>query len=113
MRTLVLAGAGPAVIPGAETIALDELMAGDAGAPTTGPEQHEPACVLLTSGTTGPSKAVLVSWRQFYQQATGGPPMARHVIGPGAAAPLDPPPLEEETDHAIYTCRSARPWARR
>ena len=69
-----------------------------------GPDGHDPACVLFTSGTTGPSKGVLVSWRQLYQQATGGPPLASLRLPVGAGAPpgidLD---LGWSEDHAIYS----------
>jgi crotonobetaine/carnitine-CoA ligase len=85
---------------------LDALAAAGAAGTTDfdGPDGHDPACVLFTSGTTGPSKGVLVSWRQLYQQATGGPPLDALRLPVGADAP---PGIDLElawsTDHSIYS----------
>ncbi|MFV0533101.1 MAG: AMP-binding protein [Cumulibacter sp.] len=35
---------------------------------------HELSCILYTSGTTGPSKGVMVSWAQMFATALGGAP---------------------------------------
>lgn len=39
-------------------------------------EDHELACILYTSGTTGPSKGVMVPWAQLCATATGALPSA-------------------------------------
>jgi crotonobetaine/carnitine-CoA ligase len=38
-----------------------------------GPAVHDVACMIFTSGTTGPSKGVLVPWGQMYYGALGPP----------------------------------------
>jgi crotonobetaine/carnitine-CoA ligase len=35
------------------------------------PEAWDPAYIICTSGTTGPSKRVIVPWAQAYATATG------------------------------------------
>ena len=65
--------AAPAV-PGLEVRDAADLLASRAADPTPG-EEHRPwdtQMVLYTSGTTGPSKAVLCSYRHIAAMATGG-----------------------------------------
>ncbi len=47
-----------------------ELMAGAEPADRPGPEAYDIAGILYTSGTTGPSKGVLVPWAQLHATAT-------------------------------------------
>lgn len=78
VRRVVVRGGRRAVPPPAhmDAIALDDLRAGsrdDADQKETpeDPAPHDIALVLYTSGTTGPSKGVLVPWGQVHATVTG------------------------------------------
>jgi crotonobetaine/carnitine-CoA ligase len=60
----------PATFP-LELLRGEQVLAA-AGTETTrsAPERHDIACVSYTSGTTGPSKGVLVPWGRFWPNAT-------------------------------------------
>ncbi|MCP3976719.1 MAG: ATP-dependent acyl-CoA ligase [bacterium] len=47
------------------------------------PAPHDTACILYTSGTTGPSKGVIIPWAQAQATATGCIPL--DGLGPGDA----------------------------
>lgn len=74
LETVIVRGGDvrPPHIDGVRTIRLDELDAvADDGAIGAVPDFHDIAMVLYTSGTTGPSKGVLVPWGQIHATVTG------------------------------------------
>jgi crotonobetaine/carnitine-CoA ligase len=73
IRHILVAGAGNPEPPG--TASLDAVL----DSVTAAEELYEPvpqdlACILYTSGTTGPSKGVRISWAQIVATATGAIP---------------------------------------
>ena len=67
LRLVVVLGDGTLPDLGIETVSVDDFLARarlptDATADLAGPEPHDTAMLLFTSGTTGPSKAVVVPW---------------------------------------------------
>ena len=67
LRLVVVLGDGPLPALGVRTVTSNELLAAtnhDADGEPAGsePEPHDTAMLLFTSGTTGPSKAVIVPW---------------------------------------------------
>lgn len=77
LETIVVRGStNPAPISSATVIALTDVwQAQPVGDPAMDlappPEVHDTAMVLYTSGTTGPSKGVLVPWGQIHATSTG------------------------------------------
>lgn len=74
LRTVVVLEADGADLPALpfEVLRGEDLVG--AAAPASdlpGPEYHDVACILYTSGTTGPSKGVLVPWAQLHASVTG------------------------------------------
>lgn len=67
LRIVVLAGPGESEeFLACETVERDELLANAGSRPDLeNPSANEPACVLYTSGTTGPSKGTLIPWAQL------------------------------------------------
>jgi crotonobetaine/carnitine-CoA ligase len=57
VRVVRAAGIGTTSLPGSADV-VDESLS-----------LHSTACLMYTSGTTGPSKAVIVPWRQLYETA--------------------------------------------
>lgn len=74
VRTLVVVGA-TAPLPGsaAQPVRVEDFLAAPDGPAPDGPEPtgRDVSSILYTSGTTGPSKGVLVTWRQAELTATG------------------------------------------
>ncbi|HEY8525713.1 MAG TPA: AMP-binding protein [Acidimicrobiales bacterium] len=70
LRLVIVPDAGPGDLPGdfpVPLVAAAELW--EAATPATDlpvPQRHELACVSYTSGTTGPSKGVLVPWGRIW-----------------------------------------------
>jgi carnitine-CoA ligase len=59
-------------LPGIRVLGRDELLSGvDGGELPVAPAAWDIACVTYTSGTTGPSKGVLVPWGQICAQVAG------------------------------------------
>ena len=63
------------------TVGRSAFLAGTGDEPLVGPAHHDIAGIFYTSGTTGPSKGVLVPWMQLYQTAAATAPN----FGPGEA----------------------------
>jgi crotonobetaine/carnitine-CoA ligase len=84
LRTVVVTGpSDPAPADGVRTVPLTELLAGPADPSSLEPvEAWDTAAMILTSGTTGPSKYVLTPWGAHY---TGGLSM----MPPGDPRPDD------------------------
>ncbi|MET0137639.1 MAG: AMP-binding protein, partial [Sphingobium sp.] len=57
-------------VAGIEAIGRAAFLAGATPQPREGPEPHDVACIIFTSGTTGPSKAVMVHWGQLNATST-------------------------------------------
>jgi crotonobetaine/carnitine-CoA ligase len=75
LRTIVLTDAA-ARAAAVEIVAFEEMRALDRPVPSLiTPEPWDLACVMYTSGTTGPSKGVMVSWAQVYMTSTGCVPL--------------------------------------
>ncbi|MHB8917266.1 MAG: AMP-binding protein [Desulfocucumaceae bacterium] len=49
-----------AAVPGIETLSIDSLRSGDEGEPEVSVSPRDPAAIMYTSGTTGPSKGALI-----------------------------------------------------
>jgi len=71
LRTVLLAGgpAGEAELPGRAVLSL-ELLDEDAALPAASPAYSDTMALMYTSGTTGPSKGVLVSHAHAYEYAS-------------------------------------------
>jgi len=55
------------------TVAMEEFLRGATGLEDlTGPQPWDVASIMYTSGTTGPSKGVIMPWGQLYEIATRG-----------------------------------------
>jgi crotonobetaine/carnitine-CoA ligase len=81
--------------PTIEAMALDELRSGTGGEPSPEamagcPAPHDLAMVLYTSGTTGPSKGVLVPWGQVHATVTGVFPEGTLMPGKVLYGPFPP-----------------------
>jgi crotonobetaine/carnitine-CoA ligase len=57
------------------TLTSDEFLRGGAGTDIAGPNWWDVASIMYTSGTTGPSKGVIMPWGQMYEIATGAYPL--------------------------------------
>lgn len=66
--------------------------------PCDGPEYHDTACLLFTSGTTGPSKAVITPWAVVHQ-FWSFPPEDLLTAGEGLFCPL---PLFHNSGRAAF-----------
>ena len=76
LRTVVLVDAESQPGAAVTIVGRDELMAADL--PTFAPRPVDPwdlCCVMYTSGTTGPSKGVMVPWAQMFMSSTGVVPL--------------------------------------
>jgi crotonobetaine/carnitine-CoA ligase len=74
LETIVVVNAADHDLPvwGGTTVrAEDVLTESDPEAAAFFPAYHDTAAILYTSGTTGPSKGVIIPWAQAYQTATG------------------------------------------
>lgn len=69
LRTLVLTGDGDATTLDRRTIEIDRLLAASPRELPPRPRAHELLAVMYTSGTTGPSKGVMVAHTQAYEYA--------------------------------------------
>ena len=67
LESIVVVGPGPVpAVPDVRTRGLDEFLAESSPATDIAdPSPTELSCIVYTSGTTGPSKGVLVPWRQW------------------------------------------------
>jgi len=75
LRTLVVVGDPPADSP-FTTRSAAELIGADHPEPTlVRPAPHDTACILYTSGTTGPSKGVIIPWAQAHATPSGCIPL--------------------------------------
>jgi crotonobetaine/carnitine-CoA ligase len=88
---LVVLGSGPApALDGVEVSALSDLQAaatGDAGE-LPPMQESEPLAIMYTSGTTGPSKAVLIAHRHAYEYANAAAKSEELTGGDVYYAPL-------------------------
>lgn len=84
LQTVVVVGGdgAPLALPGSHhTIGVEELLDGiEPEERFPGPEVHDVAALLFTSGTTGPSKAVIAPWGLIYSIWSWIPPDA---LAPG------------------------------
>lgn len=76
-----------------------EFFARRVAPPQRDPAPHDIACVIFTSGTTGPSKGVRVPWAQMYYAALSPPDAA---IAPGEAYYAFWPPFHVGGKYALY-----------
>lgn len=80
LKTIVVVGhdddAGEVASWSGETVVASELLASrDPDAASHLPAHHETACILYTSGTTGPSKGVVIPWAHVHATAVGLVPL--------------------------------------
>lgn len=87
-------GALRSVLPGATT--LDTALPVDAA----GPAHHDIATIVYTSGTTGPSKGVMMPWAQCHAMSTGCIPL--DDLGPEDAWYVPFPLSHMSGKHALY-----------
>jgi crotonobetaine/carnitine-CoA ligase len=76
LRTVVVPDAGPGEIPDLPFRVLDGAAFFDGATPADdleGPLHHDIAAIISTSGSTGPSKGVLVPWAELNEFATMPP----------------------------------------
>jgi crotonobetaine/carnitine-CoA ligase len=74
LETIIVRNAGstPVSFDGVTTLRLGDLVdQADPVESVSAPSAHDTAMVLYTSGTTGPSKGVLVPWGQIHATVTG------------------------------------------
>jgi len=82
LATVVVTGPAPGRVGGARVVGIDELLATARPADgLTGPEPWDVACLLFTSGTTGPSKAVVSPWGAVVYQMCSW--MPDDTVAPG------------------------------
>lgn len=75
LETVVVVGEEDVTAP-LSIVAASDLLDVDHPEPDLArPAPHETACILYTSGTTGPSKGVVIPWAQAYATATGAIPL--------------------------------------
>ena len=75
LETLVVLGDQPDNAP-FNVLAAEELLARSAPPrDLVRPKPHDTACILYTSGTTGPSKGVIIPWAHAHASATGCIPL--------------------------------------
>lgn len=70
---VIIADADDATTGGVRTLGRSAFFAQASTPPLRTPDAHDIACILFTSGTTGPSKAVRVPWRQLFYTAVAPP----------------------------------------
>ncbi|TMK60324.1 MAG: ATP-dependent acyl-CoA ligase [Actinobacteria bacterium] len=74
LQTVVLVDDATVDDPVCETIPIAELLADtEPATDLAGPDAGDIACILFTSGTTGPSKAVVCPWGLVYQMTSWMP----------------------------------------
>jgi len=82
LTTVVVTGDPSGPVPGARVVGIDELLSTATPADgLPGPEPWDVACLLFTSGTTGPSKAVISPWGAVVVQMFSWVP--DDTVGPG------------------------------
>jgi crotonobetaine/carnitine-CoA ligase len=84
LTVIVTDGPGRPLPGPSRVVGIDELMGGSAPATDLpGPDAWDTACLLFTSGTTGPSKAVVSPWGSVVYQMTSW--MPHDAVGTGEA----------------------------
>ncbi|SFB56340.1 crotonobetaine/carnitine-CoA ligase [Amycolatopsis marina] len=92
LETVVVLGE-PTEVPALRQRVISEREFFDDAAPVAPPPSHEPrpwdvSCIIWTSGTTGPSKGVMVPWAEWYRfcevitSVTGGDDSIYHFMPP-------------------------------
>jgi crotonobetaine/carnitine-CoA ligase len=77
LRTIVVVGGRGAAFGSLDVVAAADVVldgAAPEGEPVR-PQRWDVACILYTSGTTGPSKGVIISWGQVHATTTGCMPL--------------------------------------
>jgi crotonobetaine/carnitine-CoA ligase len=99
LRTLVIIDDGPLAPLPFQTVEREEFLAGAQPAQgLEGPEYSDIAALLFTSGTTGPSKAVITPWAVVHQFWSFPP---EDLIGPGEGL-YCPLPLFHNSGRAAF-----------
>jgi crotonobetaine/carnitine-CoA ligase len=88
LDTIVVVGGEAPEVPGTTTVTAQDFLADAAPVELTPPAGHDIASILYTSGTTGPSKGVLVPWAQCRLTATGIVPPAHFDETDGMYSPF-------------------------
>ncbi|HWJ85483.1 MAG TPA: AMP-binding protein, partial [Cellulomonas sp.] len=83
LRTVVVVG-GAADVPGFVTCTVDEFLDAPPPAEVVPPRPRDVSAILYTSGTTGPSKGVMMPWAHLHAIATGAIP--QEIMGPDDVA---------------------------
>ena len=104
LQTVIVVDGDPPPISGKKMVGRDVLDRGTAPQGLTGPDVWDTALLLYTSGTTGPSKAVISPWGVVYQSWSYAPDEAvQH--GQGLFSPF---PVFHIAGRSVFQCTLAR-----